>query len=122
VAALLPRPGHSVSGRSGAVLHGLPVFALPRLPELTDRARNGLGRWATSHVHGATLGGDDVGEWFGAAVTRPARTLVALARHDRRDAIMAADAALREGLVSRAEIERSLAQAGGWPGVRQARD
>jgi hypothetical protein len=54
-------------------------------------------------------------------VTSVARTLVDLARHDRRDAIMAVDAALREDLVTVAEIDLELTDAIGWPGVRQAR-
>jgi very-short-patch-repair endonuclease len=35
---------------------------------------------------------------------------------------MAADAALREDLVTREEIEQELLDAVGWPGVRQARE
>ena len=34
---------------------------------------------------------------------------------------MAADAALHDGLVDRATIDRALVAAAGWPGVRQAR-
>jgi very-short-patch-repair endonuclease len=59
--------------------------------------------------------------WHGIWVTTVARTLVDLARHDRFDAIMAADAALREGLTSPAAIDAALALACGWPGVRRAR-
>jgi very-short-patch-repair endonuclease len=59
--------------------------------------------------------------WFGVPVTGVARTLVDLARHDRWDGIMAADAALHEKLVNRRDIDRALAGAVGWPGVRQAR-
>lgn len=59
--------------------------------------------------------------WYGASVTTVARTLVDLARHDRRDAIMAGDAALRERLVTPTALDTALADAGGWPWVRQAR-
>jgi very-short-patch-repair endonuclease len=103
------------------VLHGLPVFALPPRPEVTDRRQNGLGHRPASHVHGASIVADDVTAWFGVPVLTVARTLVDLGRHDRRDAIMAADAALREGLVTPAEIATALSRATGGPGVRQAR-
>jgi len=59
--------------------------------------------------------------WFGCQVTTIARTLVDLGRHDRWDAIMAVDAALRRGLIDRRAIDLTLAGAVGWPGVRQAR-
>jgi hypothetical protein len=121
-AAVLGRPGHVVSGRSAALLHGLPLFRLPPSPEVTDREQNGLGRRAMSHVHGAAIADRDVGDWFGVPVLTVARTLVDLGRHDRRDAIMAVDAALREGLVGRDDIGTALEQAAGWPGVRQARE
>lgn len=121
-AAALRRPGHVVSGASAAVLHGLPVFAIPTLPEVTDPWPNGLGRRGVSHVHGARISPLEIGTWFGVRVTVVARTLADLARHSRRDAIIAADAALRERLATRDQIDSALARAAGWPGVRQARD
>src|SRR3954452_18345473 len=121
-AAVAARPGHIASGRSAAVLHGLPTFAVPTSPELTKPDSAGPGRRHLSHVRAARLRPQQITTWFGVPVTTVARTLVDLGRHDRRDAIMAADAALREGLVTPREIDRSLAQAAGWPGVRQARD
>jgi very-short-patch-repair endonuclease len=54
-------------------------------------------------------------------VTTVARTVVDLARHDRYDAIAAADAALHEQLLRPAELDALLASAAGWPGIRQAR-
>jgi len=121
-AAVLSVPDHVASARSGAVLHGLPVFALPARPEVTDDLQNGLGRRRTSHVYGASMDVEDVTAWFGIAVLSVSRVLVDLGRHDQRDAIIAADAALRERLTTREEIERSLEQTIGWPGVRQARE
>jgi very-short-patch-repair endonuclease len=120
-AAALSRRGEVVSGRSAAVLHGLPTFAVPTVPELTARRSVGLGSRGVSHVYGAGLDDADVARWYGIPVTTVPRTLVDLARHDRRDAIMAADAALREGLLSRAAIDAALVDAVGWCGVRQAR-
>jgi hypothetical protein len=98
------------------------VFALPRRPEVTDDLQNGLGRHVGAHVYGASIDLDDITRWFGLDVLNVPRTLVDLGRHDRRDAIMAGDAALRERLTTRQEIDRSLDQAIGWPGVRQARE
>lgn len=119
-AAALTRPGCVVSGRSGAILHGLPTYAIPARPELT-RADATLGRRNRVHLHGATLAPSEVTTWFGAPVTTLARTLVDLGRHDRRDALMAADAALRERLVTVELLQVGLAGAAGWPGIRQAR-
>lgn len=120
--AVLRRPEEVVSGRSGAVLHGLPTFAVPRRPELTAPLVVGLGPRADAHMYGATLFGDDLTNWFGAEVTTVARTLVDLARHDRWDGIMAVDAGLRECCVDPGEITRSLESARGWPGIRRARE
>jgi hypothetical protein len=119
-ATSLTRADHVISGRSAAILSGLPTLWIPTRPELTagDVA---LGRRDLSHVFGATLTSDDITSWYGAPVTTLARTVVDQARHDRRDGIMACDAALRQGLVTRAQLERTLGSARGWPGVRQAR-
>jgi very-short-patch-repair endonuclease len=116
------RPGHVVSCRSAAILQGLPVLHVPDRPELNAPEAPRAGRRAPAHVHAAGLGAGDVTTWFGVLVTTVARTLVDLARHDRRDAIMAADAALRADAADRPAIEAALARAAGWPGVRQARE
>lgn len=60
--------------------------------------------------------------WFGVDVATVSQTLVDLGRRDRRDAIMAADAALRERIVTVDEVERLLATCSRWPGIRQARE
>jgi hypothetical protein len=103
------------------VLHGLPVFELPDRPELTRAQAPGHGRRGSAHLYAAHVAAADVTRWFGVETTTVSRTLVDLARHDRRDAIMAADAALREGLASPGEIEQALTGAVGWPGVKRAR-
>lgn len=120
-AAALSRPGDVVSGRSAAILLGLPTVRVPDAPELTARRAVGIGRRHPPHVYSAALDDTDVTTWYGVAHTVAARTLVDLARHDRRDAIMAADAALRECVVEQHQIQAALAAATGWPGVRQAR-
>jgi very-short-patch-repair endonuclease len=120
-AAALVRPGHVISGRSAAVLHGLPTLDVPAVAELTAHPSASSGR-RRAHVRGATLSEQDVTTWFGAPITTIARTIADLARHDRRDGLMALDAALHEGLVELAAVEAVLAGAAGWPGVRQARE
>jgi very-short-patch-repair endonuclease len=117
----LSHAGHVVSARSAAVQYGLPTLHVPRTAELTGVEPDSLGRRPAKHVFGASVTAEDVTTWFGAPVTTVARTLVDLARHDRRDAIMAVDAAGRERLVSSGDLDAALAQAAGWPGVRQAR-
>jgi hypothetical protein len=112
---------HVVGGRSAALLHGLPTLHVPRQPERTQREAT-IGRRARSHVFAASVRPEEISDWCGVPVLNVARTLVDLGRHDRRDAIMAADAALREHLVSVTAIDAALAVATGWPGVRQARD
>jgi uncharacterized protein DUF559 len=72
-------------------------------------------------VRPAALAADEVTTWYGAAVTTPARSLVDLARHNRRDGLVAADAAMRELGLRAADLDAALARARGWPGVRRAR-
>lgn len=120
-AAALVRSGQVISGRSASVLHGLPTLAVPDVPELTAGPFVTTGRQPRAHLWAASLEADDVTAWYGAAVTTVARTIVDCARHDRRDGIMAADAALHAGLVTEAELDTALQRAAGWPFVRRAR-
>jgi very-short-patch-repair endonuclease len=120
-AAALLHPGRAVSGRSAAILHGLPTFGIPGQPILTTQGNDPDGRRHGAHVRSASLDAHALTAWYGASLLTVARTLVDLARLDRRDAIMAADAALRAELVTLAEIETELVGAAGWPGIRQAR-
>lgn len=122
-AAARRRPADAISGRSAAVLRGLPLMGTPTTPRLAVREES-LGRMrpAAAQCFTGWLGADEITGWYGVAVTTVARTLVDLARHDRFDGIMDADEALRLGLVRRAGIDAALLRARGWPGVRQARD
>ncbi|HZC72320.1 MAG TPA: hypothetical protein VE442_16615 [Jatrophihabitans sp.] len=121
-AAALLRPGQVVSGRSAAILHGLPTTHVPQAPELTVAPPTTLGRRGSAHLYSATLGLDEVTTWYGTPVTTVGRTLVDTARHNARDGLMAADAALRARLVNREQISAALRAATGWPGVRRARE
>jgi very-short-patch-repair endonuclease len=122
VAAARRRREHAVGDRSAAILHGLPTFTVPERPELTDPRAVAPGRHSAAHVRPAGLRPDEITHWHATPVLTPARTLVDLGRHDRRDAIMAADAALAADLVTPRHIAHALDAAYRWPGVRQARE
>jgi very-short-patch-repair endonuclease len=119
--SVLVRADHVISGSSAAIVHGLPTLTVPDLVELTEAQTEVMGRRAPAHVFSARLAPQDVTRWFGAPVATVARTIVDQARHSRRNGLMAADAALRERLVTREQICGALAEAAGWPGVRRAR-
>jgi hypothetical protein len=121
-AAALLRPNHVITGRSAAVLNALPVLASPREPVLTSRDDDSRGRRSGVHVRTAALRRSAVTSWFGAPVTTVPRTVVDLARLSRYDGIMAADAALHESLSTARALRGEVANAAGWPGVRQARE
>jgi hypothetical protein len=120
-AAARARADDAIAGRSAAILHGLPTLWVPERPELLAVGDAGAGRRPPAHLYTASIARAETTTWYGQTVTTVARTLVELGRHDRFDAIMAADAALREELVSVADINEALKTAIGWPGVRQAR-
>jgi hypothetical protein len=110
------------SHRSAAVLWGLPVLGAwtPQVhvtvgPAGGGRTRPGVVRHCTAvRVERAELGG--------LAVTSAARTVVDLARSEPfASGLMAADAALRAGLVSADELACELSAAGTGRGVRAAR-
>lgn len=118
-AAALLNPGHVVTGRSAAVLHGLPGRVVPLRPELTVPRERSTRRAGASE---AGLPGDHLESWWGVPVTSVPRTVVDLARRDRGDGLMGADAALRERLVHRDELTEVLATMSRWCGARQARE
>jgi hypothetical protein len=120
-AAALANPGHVISGTGAAALRGLPLFTIPSEPQLTAAPPNTPGHRAHSLVRPAGLASDEITNWYGAPVTTAARSLVDLARHDRRDGLVAADAAMREFGLQTADLDAALARARGWPGVRRAR-
>jgi hypothetical protein len=120
-AASLRRDGQIIGGRSAAILHGVPTLVIPAAPELSVATPTTLGRHGSVRTFGATLTMADVTTWYGAPVQTLARTIVDLARRDRREGLIAADAALHERLVSRAALDVALTEAAGWPGIRQAR-
>jgi very-short-patch-repair endonuclease len=121
-AVALLRPGQVVSGRSAAILHGLPTIEVPDLVELTADGSTTAGRHGRALVRTAALRPDEIMRWFGVPVTVPAVTVVDVARRDRREGIVVIDAALRERVARRTGLEAVLARSCGRPGVRQARE
>jgi predicted transcriptional regulator of viral defense system len=99
-ASALTHPGHVISGPSAAVLHGFPRLHAPDGVVLTARHPSRMGNRGRVPIRAAGLHDSDVTTWHGAAVTTLARTIVDVARHDRASGLVAADAALHEGLVS----------------------
>ena len=121
-AAVLVRPDHAVVARSAAILHDLPVLRIPRDVEITAYAPRTTGRKPSGVlVRAARLGVFDVTDWCGVPVTTRARTVVDVARHDRRGGIIAADAAARCSSAQK-QIDAALARCAGWPGIRRARE
>jgi hypothetical protein len=112
-----------VSHVSAAVLHGLPVWAVPLERVHVTRDRRTGGRSGTRvHVHTAPLGREEVVMADGMAVTSPARTVVDLARTvPFEQAVVVADAALRSRLVDRARLDEALSRSSRWRGSPAAR-
>jgi hypothetical protein len=121
-AAAFSRAGQVVSHRSAAVLHGLPVVIRPGRPELTTLVRVALGTRRAALIRGAALDEDEVVAWYGVPVTTVTRTITDLARSDRAAGLVAADAALRERLVTAPALVDAARRCAGWPGARAARD
>ena len=121
-AAVLVRPEHVISHRSAAVLHGLPLLRLPMIPEVTAVVPSTLGRRFGVAVRSAALCADELSAWYGAPVTTAARTVMDVARGERRAGLVAADAALHERLVTPDDLACVSRRTTGWPGARAARE
>jgi hypothetical protein len=117
----LSRKGQVVATASATILHGLPIFAVPAAPELIAAWPTTSGRLAAAHVRVPALRPDEVADWFGVPLTTVARTVVDLARFDARSGLMAADAALHEGLLSAADLAQAIGRGAGLHGIRRAR-
>jgi hypothetical protein len=120
-AAALARKDAVVSHHSAAALHGLPTLVVPPRPELTRRDHASTGRRDQVHVRRAVLADGEVAEWFGAPVTSIARTVADLARTAVQEGLIAADAALHEGLATAADLAEAVSRCAGQPGARSAR-
>ena len=112
--------GTVIGHECAASAYGLPLLRQPDRARVTTAPRIGCGR-ATALLRPAALEPVDCSTWFGAPITGIARTAVDLARHDIRQGLVAADAALHEQLCTSDELMGAAARASGWPGVRGAR-
>ena len=121
-AATLTCPRGAISHAPGAIAHRMPVLGRLDRPCVTVPAGTALRTLAAVHLHRATLSADDIVEVGGYALTRPARTVLDLARERGVLAgVVAADHALRQDLVSRDELRAELDRCANWPGRKSAR-
>jgi hypothetical protein len=120
-AALRTNPAAVASHCSAAVVHGLTISRLPDIGCLTVPVRF-VGDIAAMHLHRTRLSNTDVSTVLGLRVTSPERAIVDIGReHGALAALIAADAALHEGRVTRTSLRRQVQACAGWPGVRAAR-
>lgn len=104
------------SHRCAAVLFGLPLLVTPTLPELTLGARSNTTSLKDCVVHREEVPPSDRGVTRGLATTSAARTVVDLARSlSFAGTVVAADAALRSGLVTRTQLLEAAAAFQGRP-------
>lgn len=112
-------PGAVISHQSAALVHGLPVYAIPAQVKVSGAK---LRSTATSdlHVHRAGIRPRDVTVVDGIPVTSLARTTIDVARRVPFGAgLMTADGALRAGCPRR-DLQDVLRHQWTWPGVRNA--
>ena len=112
-----------VSHVSAALVHGIDLWRSPMdRMHVTRRRAYGGRRGERVHVHVAPLDTDKTTFVDGVLVTSPARTVVDIARTlPFEQAVVAADFALRHGLVDRDQLPDAAARAKGWPGAPAAR-
>jgi hypothetical protein len=111
-----------VSHQSAAVMHGLPLWDVPLDRVHVTRsppASNDTGRVLRCHV--ARLRDDEIEEVDGLPVTSLVRTALDLARSlPHEAAVVALDAALRQGRLHRDVLRERLFDLAGTPGSRAA--
>jgi predicted transcriptional regulator of viral defense system len=116
----LDRPMTAISHLSAARLWGLPVRRRQDSEvRLTDPAHGRRGRGF--RMTRAPLELDEVRTRGAVRLTTPARTLIDCAREDPlEDAVVAMDAGLLAGKVTRQELQAAAARARRWPGGPRA--
>lgn len=119
--AALAVPGAVISGRSAAVLWGVPLAGADDDVECTISAGCRTGSISGVRVTRRTLAADETTRRAGVAVTTPERTALDLARiQPLEEAVVALDRFVRAGLVTLDDV-RTLATALTGPGCRQVR-
>ncbi|UYP18442.1 hypothetical protein OED52_17550 [Rhodococcus sp. Z13] len=116
-------PDAAISHVSAAVLHGLRPWGLPLDDvHLTYPRTSGGKRTPGRVMHAARLDETDVVEKCGVRVVGVARTVVDVAASESFEhAVVLGDRALRQGLLTRDELERVVARMGSHPGRARAR-
>jgi very-short-patch-repair endonuclease len=118
-AAALVRPGSVISHESAATLFGLPVRADPAVPVLSIAPRSRAST-PTVRLWNVTVPSTDRASWYGVPITTIARTVADIARQDRGGALVVADAALAERLVTIDDLQAAATLCARWPGGRSA--
>lgn len=118
-------PDAVVSHQSAAYLHKVDVLGRPANHDnavaLICPARRGRRGRTGIQIHTASLSADQVTEVIGLPVTTAARTMVDLARTlEFRAGVVAADSALHQRLVTKAELLAEIADCPRARGVRRA--
>ncbi|WP_375477273.1 DUF559 domain-containing protein [uncultured Jatrophihabitans sp.] len=120
-AASLVRPDTFVSHESAVAMYGLPTLGTPRCPTLTaiEIARSVSS--STAIVRGVGIRADHVTGWFGAPVMTLERTVIDVARNGGVAAgLIAADAALNDGLTTRDALLATRFELARRPGIKSA--
>jgi hypothetical protein len=124
IAVLTSSPGAAASHRTAAMLYDLPLlgFTDPRTHATYDPTAMRTPSYRRDvNMHAAALTPDDVWVRDGLLVTRPARTVIDVARWvDLVAGVATADAALGRGLVERGELDVVLQRQERWPLVAKA--
>ena len=112
-----------VSHVSAAVLWGLPVWGVDlSVVHLTKRRRNAGRRNRLVHLHTTPTGDDECAVLDGTRVTSVARTVVDLAcLAGFESGVIAADAALHDGMITGGQLAEVVSRARGRPGSGAAR-
>lgn len=122
-AALLaqPAPAAVASHVSAAIVHGVDTWGLDLSDVHVTRTSGAARREGGVHHHRAHLGPADVVQRCGLPVTSGVRTVLDQAREvPFEPAVVIADSALHQRLVTAEELRTALLQCQTWPGARRA--
>lgn len=116
-------PGVVATHASAAALHGLDLYLPGSDVVHVTRLDGRTGRQEAGVIHHENeLSGSDVIEVDGRTVSSPLRCVVEVAvTEDVESAMVTVSSALRLGLITEGDLERSLVGLRHWPGVRRAR-
>ena len=116
-ASALRCPRVAISHASAAIAHGFPTVGTECRACVTVPAGAALRELAGVHLHRATLTPGEVVEVDGFRVTSVARTVIDVARElGVESGVVAADAALHQGLLNADDLGRAAAACAQWPG------